>query len=88
MNEVVPRCIEVWLDKCSRWQQHNQEKVGQRLVFTGNGSYCYKNVGTDGNPFQNSKTYHHRIWADVGHLVDLLYQTSDAVTFSIKFGRI
>ena len=22
-------------------------------------SYCHKNVGTDGNPFQNSKTYHH-----------------------------
>jgi len=22
-------------------------------------SYCRKNVGTDGNPFQNSKTYHY-----------------------------
>jgi hypothetical protein len=22
-------------------------------------SYCRKNVGTDGNPFQDSKTYHH-----------------------------
>jgi hypothetical protein len=22
-------------------------------------SYCRKNVGTDGNPFQNSKSYHY-----------------------------
>ena len=43
-------------------------------------SYCRKKVGTDGNPFHNSKTYHYekrgsaQVWQGDGYLTDLSYQ--------------
>jgi hypothetical protein len=53
------------LRKCRRIRRESQQvkavvEVRFRWERSFDRSYCHKNVGTDGNPFQNSKTYHHQ----------------------------
>jgi hypothetical protein len=50
-------------------------------------SYCRKNVGTDGNPFQNSKTYRYEFYGRLAFLErsspqmqELLWQTAPDMT--------